>query len=272
MYSKIRLCRGARAHARLFEDLVRSIPRETTLVTTASYNERLFSKGIRGWLHYARFHWATSALAESSSDSSVVELGCFDGKVLEFMPFLPKRYVGFDANWEGGLELARTKWIDYPNFEFKICSSPTEFNSAIERFDIGICMETLEHLPELDLERYLEALASMVDKKVLITVPNETGLVFLAKRIAKRVCGHRDDNYTAVDIFWLTIGRVDKVCRDQHKGFSWKGLLKKLDSKLRVTRIEGRPFRWLPPSLNLTICIVATPHSPTEEGFHETNN
>jgi hypothetical protein len=56
------------------------------------YNERLFSRGLRSKLHYARFNWFVAQLKKRKcSASSVLELGCFDGKLIDFLPGQPLR-------------------------------------------------------------------------------------------------------------------------------------------------------------------------------------
>lgn len=80
------------------------------------YNERLFSRGLRRKLHLARFHWVNAEITRwHGSSRSVLELGCFDGKLIDFLSDKPSRYVGFDANWEGGLDAAKVKWAHEAN-------------------------------------------------------------------------------------------------------------------------------------------------------------
>ncbi len=56
------------------------------------YNERLFSGGVRRHLHLARFKWLARAVAKHSTlCKSVLELGCFDGKAIDFLPASPVR-------------------------------------------------------------------------------------------------------------------------------------------------------------------------------------
>lgn len=75
------------------------------------YNERLFSNGIRGKLHISRFEWVKERLSKLNCQCErVVELGCFDAKTIDFLPTKPDLYVGFDAEWENGLSLAKKKW------------------------------------------------------------------------------------------------------------------------------------------------------------------
>lgn len=64
----------------------------------AGYNDRLFSKVIRKFFNLARFHWAGKSLQKMGhSPQNVVEVGCFDGKLIGFLPKKPLRYVGYDA-------------------------------------------------------------------------------------------------------------------------------------------------------------------------------
>ena len=55
------------------------------------YNERLFSGGFRSKLHLARFRWLQSEIAKRKCRiDSVLELGCYDGKLIEFLPKKPR--------------------------------------------------------------------------------------------------------------------------------------------------------------------------------------
>src|SRR5262245_36632075 len=91
------------------------------------YNERIFTGGVRRYLHTARFRWLNHELARlQCSYDSILELGCFDGKLLDFLPTKPTRYKGFDANWEGGLTLAQTRWRNEPGYEFYYARVPDD--------------------------------------------------------------------------------------------------------------------------------------------------
>lgn len=117
-----------------------------------SYNERLFKNGIRGYLHTARFRWLSKALQDLSVTSgTVLELGSFDSKTLDYLPFAPDVYKGYDADWEGGLSLASVNWEAFSNYSFIKSDTCTDFNPALEQFDITVVMETLEHLPFAEL-------------------------------------------------------------------------------------------------------------------------
>jgi 2-polyprenyl-3-methyl-5-hydroxy-6-metoxy-1,4-benzoquinol methylase len=115
----------------------------------AGYNERLFSGGLRRYLHFSRFKWISSEIAKRRCQmDALLELGCFDGKLLHFLPSHPKRYVGFDANWEAGLDLARSEWAGNKNISFLLATTPADMRlDDSDIFDIAIAMETLEHVP-----------------------------------------------------------------------------------------------------------------------------
>src|SRR4051812_28824593 len=80
--------------------------------TTTDYNERLFSRaGLRRFYHLARFEWVRDKVERHlRGDLRLVELGCYDGRLLDTLGGRVVDYVGLDANWAGGLALARRKY------------------------------------------------------------------------------------------------------------------------------------------------------------------
>lgn len=59
-----------------------------------AYNKRLFSSGLRKCWHLARFYWLREQLSRNFGVSlqgcSVIELGCFDVKTLDYLPARPR--------------------------------------------------------------------------------------------------------------------------------------------------------------------------------------
>ncbi len=221
------------------------------------YNERLFSSGLRRHLHEARFLWIHKKLLELGCPyDRVIELGCFDGKVLDFFPKKPHYYVGYDADWEDALSLAQEKWKDYPNFHFRYCTTAEEMELGEDRFDIAIAMETLEHLPVEAVGPYLSKLAAVTDGCILITVPNEKGVVFFAKHLAKLLFGEVE-RHTLAEFVNATLGRMDRVKRGHHKGFDYERLVCEVADYFDIVEISALPFSGLPKALNFTVGIVA---------------
>ena len=223
------------------------------------YNERLFSGGIRSRLHFARFRWLSEVTRRRNIPTdSVLELGCFDGKLIGFLNVRPKRYVGFDANWEGGLDLAKERWAVAPNYTFLQASTPEEMRlDGRDTFDIAVAMETMEHVPPAMVDGYLRKISQHLKGYLFITVPNEKGLLFLAKWLTKRLFSRDAEQYSFPDLMNATLGRMNLVTRREHKGFDYESLVKEVGKHFDVVDVSGHPFGFLPCSLCFGIGILA---------------
>jgi len=223
----------------------------------AGYNERLFSKGIRGKLHTARFEWLVKSILRLGCGSeTVLELGCFDGKVIDYLPKKPTRYRGLDANWEGGLDLAKDRWKNENNYVFKYCKTPEDMGIAGEKYDISICMETLEHVPPQMVAPYLEKLAEATNEYLFVTVPNEIGIVFFFKHIVKFLLRGDTYSYTLIEFMNETLGNTEKVQRGTHKGFNYNDLVTTISDYFEIIEVSGHPLAFAPASLNFGVGII----------------
>lgn len=223
------------------------------------YNERLFSGDLRSYFHFARFKWLTNKLINiGASVDSVLELGCFDGKLLDFMQEKPLEYIGYDANWENGLDLAREKFKNYPNYLFYEVHNPEEMILDKEKkFTLAISMETLEHIPPDMVDDYLQKMAQHLDGYFLVTVPNEKGIVFLSKWLLKKILIGDSKNYSFKEVINAFLGNMDQVSRNQHKGFDYISLIKDIQKYFDIIEISGHPFSLLPYNLCFGIGIIA---------------
>lgn len=230
---------------------------QVTIVS--DYNEHLFAQHtLRYYMHNARFIWLNKVLTKLNfHHSSVVELGCFDAKTIPFLPTTPNRYTGIDANWGNGLDIARQK---YSNYEFIESVSPTDlcFSNV---FDFGICQETFEHIHPDDVLTYIHKMSTCINGYFIVTVPNETGPVFMIKHLYKLMKGmdKSESRYSFKEFIYETFGQTEKVERtiNGHKGFNYKFLVHQLSKYFNVLKVEGIPFKTLPPYLNTTIGIIA---------------
>ena len=228
----------------------------------AGYNERLFSGGIRGRFHNARYQWVADRIVDlGCATDSILELGCFDGKVIDYLPRKPSVYLGLDANWENGLDLARKKWANHPEYVFRECTRPEEMRTQGREFDVSLCMETLEHIPPNLVRPYLKELGKVTRSYLLITVPNEIGPVFLSKYAVKSVFGDVE-RYTPAEVMYAALGRADKVERSEHKGFDYRRLVDDVSKYFEVIEVSGHPIGLAPPMLNYGIGIVGRVRSP----------
>ena len=221
------------------------------------YEKRLFSGGIRKWVHEARFKWLKQVLSKAKiGHGEIVELGCFNGKSIDYLPMEFKRYVGYDADWEGGLTEAKNK-NQNPNVIFKKCVKPEEF-SLEKSFDIFISLETLEHIEPQDLDLYLTKLSKSINSGgvAIISVPNEIGLIFILKTFFKVLIFRDPPEYSVNEFFFQAFNKVHKVIRHQHKGFSYKNFELLLKSYFIVEKTQGLQFEFLPRFLNISIGFV----------------
>lgn len=221
------------------------------------YNERLFGGGFRKWLHEARFLWLQRMCHTMNLNTeSVLELGCYDARSIHFLPPKPKRYYGFDANWEGGLDLARTTYGNEEQYKFVAATKPEDLEVSGEKVSLALSLETLEHIPPELVDGYLRRISGLLDGVFIVTVPNEKGLLFLAKYLVKRLVAGGADEYTFAEVLNATLGRMERVDRAEHKGFDWEKLLIELKKYFDVEKVQGIQFPWVPLCCNAQIGFV----------------
>jgi hypothetical protein len=233
---------------------------ETCVSNKKSYNERLFEgKSIRSYLHTSRFLWVKKQIDQYiSGDYNMVEIGCFDGRLLEYCTRPPHLYEGFDADWEGGLSLGMEKYKDHPRWKFQFAQEPAALAHLPDNgFQVVTALETIEHIPVGLVEPYLAEMARLSNGYLFITVPNEKGIVFLAKYLYKKIFHGTSERYTSGEVVWATLGRTDKVARGEHKGFDYAVLVDQLKRHFEIVKVEGIPLTALPVSLSFTVGIVA---------------
>jgi hypothetical protein len=228
----------------------------------ATYNERLFDgKSFRSKLHYARYEWVNAWIDKWNLEPySMLELGCYDGKTIDFLNNKPTIYAGYDANWEGGLDIAKTKWSEQTSYSFHTCEKPNDFSNNHLLYDVSVCLETLEHLPAADLEDYIKLLSIKTTKYCLISVPNEKGPVLFFKHIFKNLTQSKGqtESYSIKELLYGSIGRLDKVKRIDcgHKGFDYDALENLLSKYFHILKKEAIPYSSIPHPLGFNIGFV----------------
>jgi hypothetical protein len=208
---------------------------------TRGYNERLFSgKGLRLAYHSARYHWLASQMRQLPiCGPRILELGCFDAKTLDFIMFAkPSYYLGLDAGWEGGLREGREKWKDHERVELLECTSPAGIPER-GTFDIGICMEAFQCMDYEMNDEYLRRPSHMC-RKLFVTVPREHGFAFFAKHATKLMLyGSSRIRYSWREVALLTLGKFDRVARQEYKGFDERVLMQIISRYFTIDRVSA---------------------------------
>ena len=157
---------------------------------------------------------------------------------------MPACYYGFDKNWEDGLSIGREKYADDLNksiFFFEISQSE-QIIYPRPMLDLAVCMETLEHIPPEKVGKYIEKIASLKPKYFIVTVPNESGIVFLLKHLIKSMFKMNPDVYSPKELYYALTYQAEKIKRNQHKGFDWRELRELLQQHFVIKKTEGLPF------------------------------
>ena len=224
-----------------------------------SYNNLLFNGSrLRRFIHLSRFYWLRNTIKKYNIKfKNVLEIGCGDGKTIEFLPLKNFNYYGLDANWNNSLNFAKEHYSNKKNIKFDEVLNAKDIKIAEGKYyDLVICMETLEHISPDQVCLYLEKIAQHCKGYFLITVPNEKGLFFLLKRIIKL----NSDNYkyNLKEILQITLGKTNKVKRFQHKGFDYDHLIYDIKKYFKIVKVEGNPMgKFFPIFLCFNICIIA---------------
>jgi len=232
-------------------------------MSVKGYNERLFRAGsLRVLYHQQRFQWVRDVLRRLNlNPASVVELGCFDGRLLDNLPSLPSTYVGLDAGWEGGLNLAQSTRATN-SIRFLCSTDPVDLSRFPEgSFSLGVAIETMEHISPQLIDDYIAQLSRIVDGHLLVSVPNEKGVPLLLRQSVKSLMSWNEegssDKYTAREFLDGVLGRMDRIARHEHKGFDYDALVRQIAKRFEIASVEGIPSRALPPSLSFSVGIVA---------------
>ena len=205
-----------------------------------------------------RFFWLQTQLQRlPSSPKRIIELGCYDGRSLDFLPAQPDYYLGLDAGWEGGLAIGQKKFADARHIDLRLCQKPGDIPDC-PPFDVGICLETMEHMNYDLAESYLRRLRAMIRGYLFVTVPREHGLIFPFKYAMKHFFFTPDDaTFSWRDIWLLTFGQTAKVQRKEHKGFDERVLIKIISRHFRIEAVTGIFPPHVPRALSFAVGIVA---------------
>ncbi|HEY6361485.1 MAG TPA: class I SAM-dependent methyltransferase, partial [Vicinamibacterales bacterium] len=124
-------------------------------------------------------------------EGKLLDYGCGDGTFIGLVAGRFKGCVGADIAPDQ-LDDCRRRFASLPNVRFRLVQelAATEHMSD---YAVVTCMETLEHCTDQTVERVLADLSRLcrADGRVVISVPVETGPVFLIKCFMRKLAAWR---------------------------------------------------------------------------------
>lgn len=98
---------------------------------------------------------------------TILDTGCGNGPLVNLIYKKFERVVGLDSSEEA------LKHVESEKVLADISSIPFRDKG----FDLVVCSETLEHLPEKDYSRAVKEIKRVVKKYIIVTVPNSENLI-----------------------------------------------------------------------------------------------
>lgn len=217
---------------------------------------------VVSWSHGSRFRLAAD-LAAASGGSRLLDYGCGDGTFLALTHGTFATAVGADVD-EKQLADCRARFDGMAGVRFLHTASLSGAGHE-GAYDVVMCMEVLEHCPEVERLRVLDTLTRLTAPggRIVISVPIEIGPALAGKQLFRALAawrGHGDyqyrETYTPRELLAAVLSRP-KLARARyrvvvdgrpfdycgHKGFDWRILEAEVRERLTI---EQRLFTPLP--------------------------
>jgi hypothetical protein len=131
----------------------------------------------------------------------------------------------------------------------------------ISNVDVIVALETLEHIPEHNVVRIVEAIAAARPKYFLSSVPIEIGPAIWLKNVGSWLTRYsRYKEYRWRETFWSGLYQLDKLpphCGG-HAGFDWRWLAQTIRHNMKIVEHRTLPFG-VPAPFAFSMFFVAAP-------------
>jgi len=239
--------------------------------------KQIFCKDrLIAWSHRRRFAAGLRLMAPFAGQR-ILDYGCGDGTFLALLcssPQAPAAAVGAEID-ETLVTDCRNRFRSLTGVGFELIGALDQPRHS-RAYDAVVCMEVLEHV--VNLEPVIECLwRALADGgTLLVSVPVETGLPLLVKQAARRIAGWRGiGDYRSTSRYTLReyaagvlAGSADYMARPvygrdrslpfhDHKGFNWRALRRRLESRFAIDRVVASPLPWIGPRLATQVWFVA---------------
>ena len=132
-------------------------------------NPKIYDCLIWGLEYYGYVSFILKLLSKVKFNK-VAEVGCGDGKILlELAKKYPdKEFFGFDLSKEA-IAFAKAFSYNFSNLSF----FDTDFKDAENKYDVILCIETLEHIPDESIESFISTMYRNMNRNstLIISVP-----------------------------------------------------------------------------------------------------
>jgi SAM-dependent methyltransferase len=222
--------------------------------TFAGYYDRIFRGGsaLTRWAHHARRDAVLKLIGDQVFESAA-DVGCADGWLLRdlYDHGVIKGGVGIDNEPEM-LEAGRTRSTAQPELFF---TTPEDENLSQGSFDLVCCLETLEHVEDVDA--VVRQIAGLVRSGgiVVVSVPIEVGPALFVKQTG-RWWANRLTDYGYERYSWQELQQAglrwdaSKLTRTNiysHKGFDYREVRAMLSGRFELVRSVYSPLPWTGP-------------------------
>lgn len=220
------------------------------------------------WLHSQRYRHMLDIVGRLQRETPgrplrIVDIGCAVGRLYTVLDQrFPIEYVGIDHDAEF-IRVALERYGSRPNFQARCAevADPGVF-AGIESPDLVCALETLEHIPERDSIRIVEAVSRLAPRRFVCSVPVEVGPALWIKNVGSLLLGyerHRQRPWR--EVFWVGIYRLNRLPphRTGHAGFDWRWLAQTIRHFMHVREMRKSPVPFLPAAFAFSVMFVAEP-------------
>jgi hypothetical protein len=237
-----------------------------TQQTETEYERNQQFNFVVSYLHSLRYKSILSVFKAATREAGgkpirVVEIGCAHAKLFSLLnPRFEIDYTGIEID-PVSVEAARSRYANYPNF--RIMQEPAQDAVALfEAADIVVALEALEHIPEHDVVRIIEAVGAARPRLFVCSVPVEIGPAVWLKNVGSLAMGYmRHKSYTWSETFWAGLYQLDKLPPHdiRGKGFDWRWLAQTIRHNMKIKEIRKFPLGILPAAVASSVFMIAEP-------------
>lgn len=244
----------------------------TNFSDETSYEKSQKHNILVSWLHSFRYKYILSAIysyskINESRPIKIIEIGCAHAKLF---PLLNEKfdidYTGIDA-YEEFVRVAKKRFSQYQNFRIINDFAENQLDQ-MDKTDILIALETLQHIPEHKVVHIIKKIATLKPKIFICSFPIEVGPSVWLKNIGSLLLRYtRHKEYTWKETFWAGLYNLDKLPPHGtgYKGFDWRWLMQTIRQNMKIVEIKKSPISILPAMFSTSIFIVAEPREDNVE-------